>query len=352
MVSAFAPGRVELLGNHTDYNEGLVLGAAIDRGITVSGAVRTDDRLCLDSNSFGHAEIRLTDLEPSEVARWANYFFGVARELIDLGVPVKGADAKVEADLPSRAGLSSSAAFEIATALFLLELSDRELSAMAIAKLCQRAEHRFVGVRSGLMDQVMSQFGRADHLILFDARSEEIQLIPFPAELSLIIADTGKERELTKGEYNARREQTLAAAKSLGIRALRDVNSASLDEADLEPLLKQRARHVVGENERVLRAVEYLGAGDAASFGGLLNQSHESSRENFENSTPELDLLVQLAQKQPGVLGARLTGAGFGGAIVALCQRDRAEAVADTLRKGGSAREVFVCKIADGARLL
>jgi galactokinase len=203
----------------------------------------------------------------------------------------------------------------------------------------------------------MSIFGRADNLIYFDNLSNEVRLIPFPSDFALIIAQSGRERELSRSEYNLRRKQTSAAARSLGIPALRHISMDKLFErTNLDPLLFRRARHVIGEIERVKQAVRALADGDVDRIGHLMNESHESSRENFENSTPELDLLVQLAREQPGVLGARLTGAGFGGAIVALCQRDRAGAAVRQLReayrlKAAIASEMFVCQISGGARV-
>ena len=354
-VIAFAPGRVELLGNHTDYNEGLVLGAAINRGLTVSGGFRHDGMIKLDSSLMGRVEIAAADLSPQTEATWANYCLGVGRELIDSGLPGEGFEARIEGDLPARSGLASSAALEVATALFLLKLHCRRLSPMELAKLCQRVEQRFVGVRSGLLDQIMSIFGRADHLILFDARSEQVQMIPFPRELAVIIANSGKQRELASGDYNVRREQCYSAARAFGVRALRDISSADLNRrTDLDPRLRQRARHIVGENERVERAIQLLTHRKARELGELMNESHQSSRENFENSTPELDLLVELARNVPGILGARLTGAGFGGAIVALCDRGKAGAASGELQrayrqKTGIKSDMFACEIGPGA---
>ena len=354
-VSACAPGRVELLGNHTDYNEGVVLGAAIDRFICVSGT-KNDRFIRITSADFGEVEVGPAKLRPLRGKRWANYILGVADELRNLHVPIRGFTADVSGDLPIGVGLSSSAAFELATALFLLKLFPARLEPLQIAKACQRAEHRYLGVQSGLLDQVISLFGRADHAVFFDSLSEEIRCLPFPAQLVLIIAESGKSRELAQGEYNLRREETHAAARALGARALRDVSSADLDRcSDLSEVLRRRALHVIGENERVWRAVTLLEAGDGIGFGNLMNESHESSTQNFENSTPELDLLVSVAQDLPGVLGARLTVAGFGGATVTLCQRSRAQHIAAELSTryadaSGIAPRVFVCQIADGAR--
>jgi galactokinase len=353
--SAHAPGRIELLGNHTDYNEGVVLGAAIDRGIKVEGQRRNDGIIWIRWTQFGEVRLLLSELSPLTRNKWANHALGVTRELIDVGASITGFEAEVSGDLPIGVGLSASAAFELATALFLLKLFPYEIPPLEIAKACQRAEHRYAGVQSGLFDQVASLFGRADHAVFFDCRNEEIRTVPFPPGLALIVAQSGKARELTSSEYNLRREQTHAAAHVLGVRALRDVSSGDLARRHgLPGLLRRRAAHVIGENERVERGVQLLQSGDGTGLGKLMNESHESSRMNFENSTSELDLLVSIAQQAPGVLSARLTGAGFGGAIVVLCERDRAETIATELGRRYSAltgitSRTFVCRIADGA---
>jgi galactokinase len=354
-AEAYAPGRVELLGNHTDYNQGVVLAAAIDRGLKVSGERRHDGRITLRSSSMGRFEITVEDLRPENERRWVNYVLGVVRELLDAGLSIGGFSAEIEGDLPPGCGLSSSAALEVATAFVLLKLFNARLSLLEIAKLCQRAEHRFVGVQSGLLDQVTSIFGRSGHAVFFDARSDEVRAIPFPPGLALIIAESGKKRELTEGLYNQRREETRAAAEALGLVALRDISPNELAKRDLPPLLRRRAAHVVGENERVRRALVLLAQNDGRGFGALMNESHESSRQNFENSTAELDLLVEIACDLPGVYGARLTGGGFGGATVTLCENVEAARIADELaqtynRRSGLKSRLFVCALADGAR--
>jgi galactokinase len=354
-VSARAPGRVELLGNHTDYNEGVVLGAAINRRICVSGT-KSYESVRVTSAGFGKIEMHPARLRPLQEARWANYILGVADELRRLNVPIDGFTAHISGDLPIGAGLSSSAALELATALFLLKLFAFDLPPLEIVKACQRAEHHYVGVKSGLLDQVISLFARAQHAVFFDCRSEQIRTVPFPASLALIVAESGKKRELAGGDYNLRRTETQAAARAFGVRALRDLTSAQIyARRDIPGLLRRRALHIVEENERVWRAVEFLEAEDGHGFGKLMNASHESSRRNFENSTPELDLLTSIAQRLPGVLGARLTGAGFGGATVTLCERTAADAIALQLARDytaqiGTNAKVFVCEIADGAR--
>ena len=354
-VSARAPGRVELLGNHTDYNEGVVLGAAINRLIRVSGT-KNPGSVRVTSAGFGKIEVHPSSLRPLQEARWANYTLGVADELRRLNVPIDGFTAHISGDLPVGAGLSSSAALELASALFLLKLFAFDLPPLEIAKACQRAEHHYVGVKSGLLDQVISLFARAQHAVFFDCRSEQIRTVPFPASLALIVAESGKNRELAGGDYNLRRTETNAAARAFGVRALRDLTTAQIyGRLDIPELLRRRALHIVEENDRVWRAVELLEAEDGHGFGKLMNASHESSRRNFDNSTPELDLLTSIAQQLPGVLGARLTGAGFGGATVTLCERTAADSIALQLARNytaqmGTNAKVFVCEIADGAR--
>ena len=354
-TSAYAPGRVELLGNHTDYNEGVVLGAAINRFIRIAGAKQAGS-IRIRSSSFGEVEIDATELRPLIEKRWANHLLGVADELRRLNVPVRGFTAEVTGDLPVSAGLSSSAAVEVAAALFLLKLWSLGLPRLEIAKACQRAEHRYVGVKSGLLDQVISLFGQSQHAVFFDSRTEQIRIVPFPPSLALVLSDSGVKRELASGAYNLRRTETQAAARAFGVSALRDLKSEEVRQNTRIPeSLRRRALHVVEENERVWRALELLQAGDGRGFGELMNASHESSRRNFENSTPELDLLVSIAQGLPGVLGARLTGAGFGGATVTLCERATANHVAQQLAADYAARtgtkaNIFVCEIADGAR--
>jgi galactokinase len=353
-AKAYAPGRVELLGNHTDYNEGVVLGAAIDRGLSMTGQDREEDLITINSVSMGRAEVHCSELRAQTNQPWVNYALGVVHELKSLGIPVAGFSADLDGNLPAGFGLSSSAAFEVATALLLLKLHERELPPLEIAKACQRAERAFVGVQSGLLDQVTSIFGRGDHAVFFDARTEEIRTIPFPRNLALIVAETTCKRQLSDGLYNKRVKETRAAADMLGVRALRDVSSERLMKSGLPSLVSRRAAHIIGENERVWCALDLLASGDGAGFGALMNESHESSRNNFDNSSPELDLLVNIARGMPGVLGARLTGAGFGGATITLCEEKGANVVAQELAREYVARSelharTFVCKIGDGA---
>ncbi len=340
---------MEILGNHTDYNQGVVLAAAIDRGITMRGSSRADNVVALTSK--GRVEISLSELRPlGQQERWANYSLGVVNQLLRAGHCIGGFEATITSDLPSGSGLSSSAALEVATAGLLMKLHGLRLDPLEVAKLCRRAENEFVGVQSGLLDQATSVFGRADHLVSLDCQTEEIRTVPFPAELALVIADSGKKHSLLASQYNTRREECAAAAKALGVAALREVTPEQLESAhgSLGEVLFRRAAHVVGENARVWQAVAALERGDAAAMGELMNASHESSRTNFENSSGELDLLVARAREIPGVLASRLTGGGFGGGTVTLVRAGQAEAVTEQLRGDGAAG-AFVCRIADGA---
>ena len=352
-VSGSAPGRVELLGNHTDYNQGVVLAAAIDRKLTVTGLRRDDDVIQLSSRLIS-AEVTtsLSDLHPRTTERWANYALGVVEQFRAAGHKIGGFTAEVSGDVPAGAGLSSSAAFEVATAGFLMALHDLRIDPLAVARLCQRAENDFVGVQSGLLDQTTSVFGRADHLVYLDCQSEQIRTTPFPPGLVMVIAQSRGKHDLLQSLYNQRREECAAAARALGVTSLRAITRARLDSAasKLDPVLHRRAAHIVGENERVLRAVDILKSGGSPiEFGALLNASHESSRTNFENSTADLDRLVEIARSVSGVLGSRLTGGGFGGGTVTLVESARAADLVAHLRPHATA--VFVCRAADGAAI-
>ena len=358
METSYAPGRVELLGNHTDYNEGVVLSAAIDRGVTLSGDRTGSSRVVLCSTTLGLTfEADTASLAPSADHEWANDLLGVLDVFQKNGLPVGGFSAQIHSNLPLGAGLSSSAALEVSTALLLQKLFRLNLDRLTLAKYCRRAENEFVGVNCGLLDQVSSAFGKAGHAIFLDCRSETVETTPFPDGVELLITQCGVPHRLAGGEYNERRLQCFDAATRLGAKALRDVTSAQLEAAKsiLPALSHRRAAHVVGENERVLRGVEFLRSGDVRGFGSLMFASHESSHLNFENSTPELDALVEIARELPGVLGSRLTGGGFGGATVTLLERDKAQAVKEALaakyhERTGHTAHAHLCEIADGAR--
>jgi galactokinase len=357
-VVAFAPGRVELLGNHTDYNEGLALAAAIDLGVTVR-AQKLDADLVEVSSETNDREVRvpLNNLERLKDEPWANYPTGVIKILRQAGFEIGGLRLHVSSNLPVGSGLSSSAAFEVATAVAALELFGLSIEPMALAKLCQKAENEFVGVRCGLLDQASSVFGKENEVILLDFRATTARTVPLSPGVALLLVDSGVPHQLTGGEYNERRSQCQAAAAALGVRALRDVTSETVSLASLDPLIRARALHITGENERVLAGVTALESGQMQKFGQLMFQSHESSRRNFENSTAFLDALVEIAATIQGVLGARLTGGGFGGSTIWLVERDEAQEILSRVseayrQKTGATCTALITKASQGARLV
>ena len=351
--SSFAPGRVELLGNHTDYNGGVVLSAAIDLGVSARGRPRSDRQIFLTSDGVpGRVAADLENLIACD--GWADYPLGVAKMIKDAGYSIGGFEADFSSTLPLGAGLSSSAAIEVCMGVLLTRLFDFEVQPINLARLCRKAENEFVGVSCGLLDQVSSIFGKKEHAIFLDCRAETVENVPFPHGVGLLIVHSGVKHALSGGEYNERRDQCFEAARILGVPALRDATSEQLAATRMPDVVKKRAAHIIGENERVLEAVEHLKRHDVAAFGKLMNASHRSSIQNFENSTPELDALVEICLTQEGIHGARLTGGGFGGAIVALADLDSIEETAKTVEasyveKTGHEGKAYRCLIGDGA---
>lgn len=376
-----APGRLELLGNHTDYNQGLVLSLAIDRYIYMASAPRTDGRIEIASTAFSEREkFSTSNLNSNPTAPWADYIKGVLDQLRKRGVPFTGFNAAVHGTLPMGAGMSSSAAIEIATALTIRRLrpyslatgglavppapNDRgELPPLAprekieIAKLCQAAENEFVGVKCGLLDQISSLFGRAFHAIEIDFQSLVVEPVPMIGEIAVVVCNTGVKHALVGGEYNELRAHCEAAARALGAKSLRSVNAKRLaaNRNKLDQREYECAVHIVGETQRVVHGARALRDGDFEQFGQFMFQSHESSRENFKNSTAELDALVELARGHSACLGARLTGGGFGGATINLVRRDQAREFMQTIavqyqKRTGRETEPILCQIVDGAK--
>jgi len=354
---AHAPGRVELLGNHTDYNEGIVLSAAINRGMTVRGGARDDGRIVMTDHGLDkRLEVALADFGKQEEESWANYPLGVVRIFEKQGYKVGGFELEIVSDLPIGAGLSSSAAFEVATATFLKKLFRWQIDPLQVAKLCRQVENEFVGVNCGLLDQVSCVFGKKNSAIFLDCRDETVETVEFPGSVALLITHSGVKHALIGGEYNERREQCFSAAAKLGAHALREVTSSELEAArgKLTDLEHRRAAHVVGEIERVGEGIEFLRTGNVRGFGELMFASHESSRTNFENSTAELDALVKIAREEKGVHGSRLTGGGFGGATVSLVEAGEAERIAASFqnkyrKETGIECHTYLCEIDDGA---
>ena len=361
-VIARAPGRVEFIGNHTDYNGGAVLGAAIDRYVWVAAAPNAQGRLRLFSVG-GKSVLELPSDPGARITgsdSWANYPLGVWRSLKDFGLPQPaGFDLLVDSDLPPGAGLSSSAALELATALALLKLAGKaDLPADRLAALGRHAENQYVGVPCGILDQGTSAFGQAGHLVHIDCRGPAFARVPFPANAHLWIFNTREKHALIDGFYATRHQECLDAAKALGVAFLADLTPAQLEAKNgaLSPALAKRAKHIAEEHARVRDTAEALRRGDLAAVGRLLTASHRSSQHLFENSTPALDLLVDLLAAHPAVLGARLTGGGFGGAVMALTKDNfttgDAEGIAAAYRaKQGRPPEVIHLRAADGAKI-
>ena len=357
-----APGRVNLIGEHTDYNDGFVLPAAIDRLVLVAAGRRAGGRLRLWSLQAGPpADLELAGIGPGRVEGWAAYPAGVAWALAQAGVELGGADLVVHGDVPAGSGLSSSAALECATATALADLHGAGLDRAALAGLARRAENEVVGVPSGAMDQMVSMLGRAGHALFLDTRSLGTEQVPLPLEAAgrcLVVIDTRAGHRLVDGAYADRRAACEAAAAVLGVPALRDATAEQVEAAAgaLGDPGRRRARHVVTENARVLAAVELLRAGDLDGLGPLLGASHASLRDDYEVSSPELDTAVEAAVAA-GAVGARMTGAGFGGSAIALVEAALAGRVADQARAAFAAAgfgppEVTFVVPSDGARRL
>jgi galactokinase len=362
---AHAPGRVNVIGEHTDYNGGYVLPAALGLGTVVAARRRFDGRLrtlALRRDDVDNAEM---GEEPDEdTPDWARYVRGMASLLYEEDLAPPGADLVIDGDLPLSSGLSSSASLEIAVGTALLGLAGEELEPAQLARFGQRVEHEIVGVRCGIMDQLASAAGREGHLLQIDCRSLAVQAIPFPDDLRLLVVDSGVPRDLASSAYNERRAECEAAVVKLqglrgGLISLRDADPELLEAArgDLSPVEMKRARHVVTENERVQRTAAALRAGDGRLAGRLLKESHDSLRDDYEVSGKELDLLVDISMEQAGVLGARLTGAGFGGCVVALVMAVVAERERDAIvrwyrRSTGRDAAAYVCTPGPGATIL
>jgi len=347
VLCARAPGRVNLIGEHTDYNGGFVLPMAIGREVRVIFRARADGPVRLWSASYGEwDEFDLDDLERNPQQRWSNYPRGVARVLREAGYRLKPIDGLVCGDVPVGAGLSSSAALEVACALAFCAAGDFEPDRKELARLCQRAENQFVGVNCGIMDQFVSLHARSLHAVLIDCRSLEHRLLPLDtSRVGVVVCNTMVHHELGVSEYNKRRATCEKAASALGefaegTQQLRDVDEALLQAhgAALDPVGYRRARHVVAENERTLAAADALQAGDHEWFGRLMDASHDSLRDDYEVSCEELDLMVELARAHEGTLGARMTGGGFGGCTVNLVRKEAVESFKTVVADGYRSR--------------
>lgn len=341
---ARAPGRVNLIGEHTDYNDGFVMPIAIDREVMMSARARDDHKICVTALDIdgGQTDVFDTDDIPHHPDyRWANYLRGVAYFLQQEGVELRGMDAVFTSNLPSGAGLSSSAALEVCTATMMQAYARKQLNKVVIAQVCQRSENNFVGVKSGIMDQYASALGEAGAAIKIDCRLLTYETVKLPKGVSIIVADTNKKRHLAGSDYNTRRMECENAAvlisQILGKRvdALRDVSLKEFKAVAkyLPDNLMRRARHVITENDRVQKAARAAKSNDAVKFGAFMNESQASLREDYAASSPELDIMIEIALKQPGCLGSRLTGAGWGGATVNLVRNANVDAFVETVAR-------------------
>jgi len=357
---ACAPGRVNLIGEHTDYNDGFVMPLAIDRAVWVAARPRADGRVCLHSLNYARDdEFALDGIARATGADgWSNYVRGVAFMLRQAGYAVRGMDAVVWGDVPVGSGLSSSAAVQVATLIAFAGISGFAVDMVDAARLAQRSEIEFVGVNCGIMDQMIAALGQAGHALLIDCRSLAYRAVPIPSGAAIVVADTMKRRELVDSQYNTRRAECEQGARALGVPSLRDVPLAEFERrsAELPEPVRSRCRHVIGENVRVERCVVALEADDLAGAGALLNQSHASLRDDYAVSCRELDIMVAAAQALPGVYGARMTGAGFGGCTVNLVARNQADQAATDLAASYKAQtgieaHIYVCQAVDGAHI-
>jgi galactokinase len=332
---ARAPGRVNLIGEHTDYNDGFVLPCAIGPATMVAASKRADGEVHIIAADFGGATDRfdLGAIAQSEKG-WANYVRGMVDALQKSGYKLSGANLAIAGNLPQGAGLSSSASLEVAVGQAMLALTGTEIDRTRLAKIAQTAECDFVGTKCGIMDQLISAQGKAGHALLIDCRSLELTDAPIPDDVAIMIVHSGITRGLVEGHYNERRRQCEAAAKAIGVPALRDADLAMLDAAGLDDITHARARHVITENQRTPDAAAALAKADLTTLGQLMAESHASMRDDFEITVPTIDQLVTLLQSAIGEEGgARMTGGGFGGACVAIFRRHRTEEIAAAVER-------------------
>ena len=364
---AAAPGRVNVIGEHTDYNDGFVLPMAIERYTVIAAApsASSPNKIQLRSTAGrAPAIIDLTDaLRPAAKGTWHNYPLGVVAGFIKRGLKPKGFDALIHSTVPLGGGLSSSAALEVSTATLLETMTRQQLDPVEKALLCQKAEHEYAGMPCGIMDQFISVMGKKDHLLLLDCRSRKPELVPMTdSSVALLVTNTNVKHELTGGEYASRRAQCEEAARGLGVSSLRDADPEGLERArvKLDNKVYRRAKHVLGEIERTLHAAEGVRASNWPTVGQLMYASHASLRDDYEVSCPELDALVEICQglgPAGGVFGCRMTGGGFGGCTVALIQAEKIASVSAHLaseyhRRTGIKPSLFISRPAAGATVI
>jgi len=360
-----APGRVNLIGEHTDYAEGFVMPVAIDFATLAAISPRSDGKITLYSENYGEEKSFEAAALPAKASKhWSDYPIGVAVLLAGEGHAIPGFDLSIWGDVPLGSGLSSSAALEVVTALAICSLIGVTYPGPVLARLCQRVENEFVGANCGIMDQFISANGKENHALLLDCRDLSFKLAPIPANVALVIANTMVKHSIAGGDYKTRRAESEAACAIIashrpGVPFLRDATLEDLDKwgHEMAPKSLQRARHVISENLRTVAAAEALAKGDMAELGRLMAEAHRSYSQDFEGSCVEADLMVELANDLPGLIGARLTGGGFGGCTINLVEQDKAKAFAEELGKRyavktGIQPQIHICHASGGAHKL
>jgi len=335
-----APGRVNLIGEHTDYNEGYVLPIPLNTRVYAAGTANTTNTINIHAADYNqNTTYSLDDITYDQQQHWTNYPRGITQTLLDRGHHLTGCDILIKGDVPQAAGLSSSAALEIATARLLNDLNDLHITPIDLAYTAMKAENTFVGVQCGIMDQFVASLGRENNALFIDCRTNHHENIPLHPDYAIVIVNTMIKRKLTTSAYNERRRQCEEGVKLLshsipGIKALRDVSPNQLHHIDQLPEpIKSRCRHVITENQRVLESIEALKHGDMHQLGTLMNASHDSLRHHYHVSSHELDTLIEAARNTPGTMGARMTGAGFGGCTVNLIENENAPHFIETITK-------------------
>lgn len=360
------PGRVDLMGSHTDYNDGFVLPVAVNVDVLAGGSLRQDRKIAVYSANFEQlVEFDLDSIEFDNINTWSNYVRGVIHFLQESGVTLRGANMVIHGNVPIGSGLSSSAAIEMATGFLMQTLNGFEMSGPELALIGQKAENKFVGVNTGIMDQFISRLGKKDSALFLDCRTLEYEYVPLDtSKVKIVVCDTMKRRGLVDSEYDLRRSQCEEGARLFArwypeVKALRDVNSEMYEahKSDLPEVVSKRVAHVVGENERVLQSRQVLQTADFVEFGKLMNASHDSARDLYEVSCPELEAMVEVTRAAPGSLTGRMAGAGFGGCTVSLVKDDYVEQFIEVVaveyhKKTQLSPSLYVCTAEDGASVI
>ncbi|MEN8241613.1 MAG: galactokinase [Chloroflexota bacterium] len=354
-----SPGRVNLIGGHTDYNDGFVLPMAINYATWIALRPRSDKKVVVRSLDLdGRIEFDLDDFENTD-SGWGEYVKGIAWALLEDGLQLSGWEGVLSGNVPIGSGLSSSAALELSVAKAFSLTSGFSWDVLKISKIAQLAENDWVGMKCGIMDQLISAAGEKDHALLIDCRTLESSPVPLPAGTAVVVLDTNTHRGLVDSAYNERREQCESAAEFFGVSKLRDVNLDEFHkrETEMDPLSRKRARHIITENDRVQKSAEAMKNGDAQLLGNLISAAHKSISEDYEVSSKELDLIVEIALEQPGCFGSRMTGAGFGGCAVALVDEDQLDSFVTNImgqykNKAGLEAKVYVSRACEGTSVI